>query len=110
MKHAILVFNRTKKGRLKAVPPTGKPVGFPAMNFMINIYEKRYYDDESVEIIVYMAKDKQEARAFIGKVANDLNHGLVRHWVYDYDPGETHYVYNCGRVTYYTKESIKEEE
>ncbi|MBQ7738505.1 MAG: hypothetical protein IJT59_02470, partial [Desulfovibrionaceae bacterium] len=25
---------RTKKGRLKAVPPTGKPVGFPAENLM----------------------------------------------------------------------------
>lgn len=76
---------------------------------MINIYEHRCYGDQSVEVVVYIAKDKQEAIAFIGKVANDLNCGLVRQWVSDHDTDEPYYFYDCGPVTYYTKESINEE-
>lgn len=76
---------------------------------MINIYEHRCYGDQSVEVVVYIAKDRQEARAFIGKVADDLNCGLVRHWVSGNDTDEPHYLYDCGPVTYYTKESIEEE-
>ena len=76
---------------------------------MINIYEHRYYGDQSIEVVVYVAKDKQEARAFIGKAANDLNYGLVRHWVDGRDTDDLYYLYDCGPVTYYTKESIEEE-
>ena len=71
---------------------------------MINIYEHRCYSDQSIEVVVYIAKDKQEAR-----VADDLNCGLVRHWVSGNDTEEPHYLYDCGPVTYYTKESIEEE-
>ena len=76
---------------------------------MINIYEHRYYGDQSIEVVVYVAKDKQEAKAFIGKAANDLNYGLVRHWVDGRDTDDSYYLYDCGPVTYYTKESIEEE-
>jgi len=76
---------------------------------MINIYETRFHQDTPVEIIVYMAEDKKAARAFIGKAAEDLNYGLVRHWVSGRDSGHPQYTYDCGPVTYYTKESIEEE-
>ena len=76
---------------------------------MINIYEHRSYGGQDIEVVVYVAKDQKEARAFIGKTANDLNYGLVRHWVYGRGTSDAHYLYDCGPVTYYTKESIEEE-
>ena len=77
---------------------------------MINIYESRYGGGAANEPIVYIAKDKKDARAFIGKAANDLNYGLVRHWVSGRDTAEPHYVYDCGPVTYFTTESIEDKE
>lgn len=77
---------------------------------MINIYEFRYGEDTGSEPIVYIAKNKKDARAFIGNAAHDLNYGLVRHWVSGRDTGEPHYTYDCGPVTYFTTESIEEKE
>lgn len=56
----FFLLNRKKRG-LKAVPPTGKPVGFPAENLMTqksDVTGKTYQDEECVFFRNYLQAAK----------------------------------------------------
>lgn len=69
---------------------------------IINVYEKQ--PDPLKEKIVFSGA-REACRNFIGHQAFELNHGNYYSWQM---PSETEqlYFFDCGPITYYTKENI----